>query len=422
MANLIVDDRDQRFVLYEMLDIEKVCKGKYSDFSRDEFDMILDEAKKFAHSEIYPVLIEGDRQGCRLENGQVKVPGVFHRPYKLYCEGGWLARRNGVEFGGQGFPETISLATDDWFFHNFSFTAYAGLTSGAAELIELYGTEEQKKRYLPPMLAGKWGGTMCLTEPDAGSDVGALITRATPLGDGTYSIEGTKSFISCGDSDLVENVVHAVLARIQGDPEGSRGISIFIVPKYRINDDGSIGGRNDVGVSKVEEKMGLHGKATCVMNFGDSGMCRGELLGSERMGMKIMFNMMNGSRMGVGVQGLAGASFCYLHALQYAGERIQGSSPDGKEKVPIIRHPDVRRMLLWMKSHVEGMRALIYYAGSCQDRGVVAKDETERGWWKGLEEILTPVCKAYCSDVSFSVCETAVQVYVGYGFCSDYPV
>lgn len=424
MSSLIVDERDQRFVLHEMLNIETICRGRFENFSKDTFDMILTEAEKFAKEVIFPVLKDGDHQGCRLENGQVFPPDAFRKGYKLFCEAGWNVMINHQENGGQGFPYSLYLACSDWFFHNFAFCMYPGLASGAAELIENYGTDDQKKRYLPKMMSGEWGGTMCLTEAGAGSDVGASVTKATRQPDGSFKIQGTKIFISCGDHDFVSNMIHPVLARIEGDPEGTKGISIFLVPKFKVNDDGSLGERNDVQITKIEEKLGLHGSATCMINFGDNDTCYAELLGKEREGMKIMFLMMNGSRMGVGVQGLSGASFCYLQAVEYAKERIQGANIFGKAagSVPIIQHPDVKRMLLWMKSQVESMRALIYFAGVCQDRGHVLTDEKEREKWNGIMEVLTPICKAYCSDMAFRVCETAIQVYGGYGFCSEYPI
>lgn len=424
MSHLILDPRDQRFVLHEMLDIVSICQDRFEFFSKDTFDMILTEAEKFAKEIIYPVLKDGDHEGCRLENGQVYGPEAFRKGYKLYCEAGWNAMINHQEHGGQGFPQVMYLACTDWFFHNFAFTIYPGLSGAAAELIENYGNDDQKHRYLPKMLSGEWGGTMCLTEAGAGSDVGALSTKAIRQPDGLFKIQGTKIFISCGDHDYVSNMIHPVLARIEGDPEGTKGISIFLVPKFRINDDGSCGERNDVHVTKIEEKLGLHGSATCVLNFGDNDDCCAELLGKEREGMKIMFMMMNGARMGVGVQGLSGASFSYLQAVEYAKERIQGASLLGKDPqgVPIIQHPDVKRMLLWMKTQVESMRALIYFAGICHDRGAVFSDQQEREKWTGIMEVLTPICKAYCSDMAFRVCETAIQVFGGYGFCSEYPV
>jgi len=268
---------------------------------------------------------------------------------------------------------------------------------------------------------------MCLTEPNAGSDVGNLSTKAVRQPDGTFRLQGTKIFITAGDHDLSENIIHPVLARIEGDPPGTKGISIFLVPKYLVNDDGSLGKRNDFEVAKIEEKMGIHGSSTCLLNFGDNGECYAELLGEEQQGMKIMFQMMNEARIAVGIQGESSASLAYLHALQYAKERLQGSSitqfkDPQAPRVPIIQHPDVRRMLLWMKSNVESMRALIYYASLCVDREMTEEDEAQKEKWQGILEVLTPICKAYNSDIGFRVTETAIQVYGGYGYCSEYPV
>jgi len=428
MANLILDERDQRFVLNEMLEVGKLCESaQYSDFSADMFDMVMTQAQKLAVEEIFPTLKESDEQGCRLENGQVHVPECFHRPYKLFVDGGWNAMSFPSEVGGQGLPSVIRNAATDWFAHNFSFISYPGLAEGAAHLVLNYGTADQKQRYFARMVTGEYGGTMCLTEPSAGTDVGNLSTKAIRQPDGTFRLQGTKLFITVGDSDLVTNVIHPVLARIEGDPAGTGGISIFLVPKYLVNDDGTLGRRNDYEIAKIEEKLGIHGSATCLMNFGDKGECYAELLGEERQGMKIMFQLMNEARIGVGLQGLASASIAYLHALNYAKDRQQGSSllemknPQAP-RVPIIQHADVRRMLLWMKSHVDAMRGLMYYASYAIDRELVAADEAERDKWKGLLELLTPICKAYCSDVSFKVTELAVQTYGGYGYCSEYPV
>jgi len=428
MSSLIVDERDQKFILYEMLDVERLCESApFKDFSRDMFDMILKEGQKFSEEEVFPTLAPSDKEGCRLVDGQVLVPSIFHRLYKLYCEGGWLGMSKSPEVGGQGLPVVVATASKDWFLHNFGFNSYPGLTEGASHLIEMYGTDEQKNKYMRRMNTGEWTGTMCLTEPSAGSDVGNLKTKAFRQPDGTFKIQGSKIFITSGDHDLVSNIIHPVLARIEGDPPGTGGISLFLVPKYIVNDDGSLGRRNDYTVGSIEEKMGLHGSSTCLLNFGDNNDCYAELLGEERQGMKIMFTMMNEARIGVGMQGLTSASIAYLHALQYAKERLQGSSlmemkNPAAPRVPIIEHPDVRRMLLWMKSHVEGMRALMYYCSYCVDRHCIAKDETERDKWNGMLEVLTPVCKAYCTDVGFKVTELAIQVYGGYGYCAEYPV
>ena len=428
MSSLIVDERDQRFVLNEMLKVEELCQSqRYADFAPDMFDMILSEAQKFAEGVVFPTLAESDKVGCRLENGQVYVPQCFHKPYRLFCEGGWNAMGVPPEHGGQGLPEIIKTAAHEWFAHNFAFMSYPGLGEGAAHLVETYGTPEQLRKYHPQMVSGEWGGTMCLTEPGAGSDVGNLSTKAIRQPDGTFRIQGTKSFITAGDNDITPNVIHPVLARIEGDPPGTKGISIFLVPKYLVNDDGTLGARNDFEIAGIEEKMGIHGSSTCLINFGDNGACYAELLGQEREGMKVMFQLMNEARILVGMQGLGSASIAYLHAVSYAKERLQGSSlMDFKDpqapRVPIIQHPDVRRMLLWMKSNVEGMRALMYYAALAVDRERTAAGEEEQDKWQGILEVLTPICKAYCSDVAFRVCENAVQVYGGYGFCAEYPV
>ncbi len=428
MANLIVDERDQQFLLNEVLEVEGLCENEvYADFSRDMFDMVLTEARKLAVNEIFPTLVPSDREGCRLENGQVYVPECFHSVYKLFCEGGWNAMSFPPEAGGQGIPLTIRTAAHEWFAHNFAFMSYPGTVEGAAHLVEVYGTEEQKAKYLERMVTGEWGGTMVLTEPGAGSDVGNLTTKAVRQPDGSYRIQGSKIFITAGDSDLTENIIHPVLARIEGHPPGTKGISIFLVPKYIVNEDGSLGRRNDFEIAKIEEKMGIHGSSTCAMNFGDNGECYAELLGEEMQGMKIMFQMMNEARIGVGLQGIASASIAYLHALQYAKERMQGSSimefknPEAP-RVPIIEHPDVRRMLLWMKSNTESMRAMGYYTAYLFDLARTAGSDEDREKWVGITEVLTPILKAYCSDVGFRVTETAIQVYGGYGFCAEYPV
>lgn len=428
MPSTLVDARDQKFILYEMFDVEKLCQYPlYADFSRDMFDMVFAEAEKFAKEVIYPVLHEGDREGAKLEKDGVHVPKVFHDVYRKYCEGGWIGMRKAPEHGGQGFPGVIGTAAGEWFAHNPGFGIYPGLTEGASHLIETYGTEAQKKKYVFKMNSGEWGGTMALTEPEAGSDVGNLKTKAFRQPDGTYRIQGTKQFITAMDQDLTENIINPVLARIEGDPPGTKGISIFIVPKFLVNEDGSLGKRNDYFVSKIEEKLGLHGSATCAANLGDNGECWAELLGEERQGMAIMFQMMNGARIGTGTQGFALGAAAYLHALQYTKERKQGSSlmemkNAAAPRVPIIQHPDVRRMLLWMKSQVEGMRALLYYSAYLVDMERVLADGTEKDKCSGMLEVLTPICKAYCSDMGFRVTETAMQCYGGYGYCSEYPI
>lgn len=427
MANLLVDERDVKFVLYEQLRIEDLCQAeKYSEFSRELFDMVLDAAQKLAENELWPVNADGDRMGVQLANGQARVPESFHKAYQRFCEGAWNSLSVGADHGGQGFPIALYCAVmENFVAANLAFMAYPGLSLGAARLIEKYGTEEQQRTYMDKMYSGEWTGTMCLTEPQAGSDVGALRTKAVRKPDGTYSIVGNKIFITSGDHDLSENIVHLVLARIEGEPPGTKGISIFIVPKKRIENGALVD--NDVTTAAVEEKLGIHGSATCALNYGERENCVGYLLGEENAGMRIMFNMMNEARLAVGVQGLALASGAYMHAVRYAQERIQGSpiatmKDPAAAKIPIVDHPDVRRMLMWMKSVTEGCRALLYYAGYCEDRILAATDPEEAARYQGFLDILIPVCKAWSSDMGFRVTEMALQIHGGYGYCREYPI
>jgi hypothetical protein len=428
MANYLVDERDQKFVLFEQFKMDELTKfPKYADFSHEIFDMILEQAKKFAVEVLEPTIEAGEKEGCTLKDGQVHAPPSYHEAYRLFKEGGWISMAQSPEVGGQGVPYVLYVATREYFNSNPAFCAYPGLAEGAAHLIVGFGTEKQKSKYLEKLLSGRWGGTMVLTEPNAGSDVGALTTTAKKNPDGSYSITGTKIFITGGDQDLTENIVHPVLARIEGAPAGTKGISLFLVPKYLVNDDGSLGPRNDYTIDGLEKKMGFKGSSTCLMNFGDNGKCSGELLGEEHQGMRIMFVMMNEARIAVGVMGLAAASRAYLYSVKYARERLQGASLANfrdatAPRVPIINHPDVRRMLLWMKSTVEGLRALIYYAAYCEDRARAAETEEERERWHGFVELLTPVVKSYGSDTGFFVANQGVQVYGGYGYISDYPM
>ncbi|MBF0468407.1 MAG: acyl-CoA dehydrogenase, partial [Desulfamplus sp.] len=310
---------------------------------------------------------------------------------------------------------------------NYPFMMYPGLTHGAGKLVEEFGTDEQKNIYLRNMYSGKWAGTMLLTEPDAGSDVGALTTSAKKNPDGTYSITGAKIFISGGEHDLTENIIHPVLARIEGAPEGTRGISLFLVPKYRVNPDGSLGEFNDVVCTGIEHKMGIHGNSTCSLSLGGSGNCIGTLLGEENKGMKAMFVMMNEARLLVGFQGFGCATSSYMYAVNYAKQRVQGKNlldmmnPNAKP-VTIINHPDVRRQLMKMKVFVEGMRSILYYVNYCADMAVVGATEEERAKYQGLVEVLTPIAKGYVTDRSFDVCSQGMQVYGGYGFIEEYPM
>jgi len=429
MAQQIADRRDVDFVMYEQLELEELIKNeKFSDINKKTVDMIITEARNFAIKEILPVNEEGDKVGLKFENNQVTVPECFHRPYKLMREGEWIAMIEDPEIGGQGLPNLVAQAAAEYIVGaDFSFGAFGFATHGAAKMIEIFGTDKQKELYMSRMYTGEWGGTMVLTEPEAGSDVGALTTTAVKNDDGTYSISGNKIFITCGEHDLTDNIVHPVLARIEGAPAGTKGISLFIVPKIWVNDDGSLGEHNDVVCTAIEEKLGLHASPTCQLAFGGKGKCRGVLLGEENKGMQVMFHMMNEARLGVGALGMFNASCAYLYAVNYARERIQGRDLNdmfNKEapSVSIMRHPDVRRMLLWLKSHSEGMRSFVYYVAQLFDKEALAGTEEEKEKYTDLIEILTPIIKSYCTDRGFEATVQAMQVYGGYGYTADYPV
>lgn len=428
MAQLISDRRDIDFVLFEQMKTDELAKTElYAEFNKKTIELIVSEARNLAIKEILPTNADGD-QGCAFENNQVKVPESFHRPYKLLCEGEWIAMQNDPEVGGQGLPGIVAQACGEYFVGaNCSFMMYPGLVHGAGHLVEVFGTDKQKELFLKNMYSGKWGGSMLLTEPDAGSDVGALTTTAKLNDDGTYSISGTKIFISAGDHDLTENIIHPVLARIEGAPAGTKGISLFCVPKIWVNDDGSLGENNDFVCDRIEEKMGIHGNSTCVLTLGGKGKCRGTLLGQENKGMRAMFQMMNEARLGVGMQGFAMASCAYMYALDYARTRVQGrnlldfANPEASA-VTINNHPDVRRMLIYMRAYIDGMRSFIYFVGSCFDKVRVLEDGEEKDKCQNLIEVLTPVVKSYCTDRAFDVCNQAVQTYGGYGYIKEYPV
>ncbi|MCP4024383.1 MAG: acyl-CoA dehydrogenase [Desulfobacteraceae bacterium] len=429
MAHELADRRDVDFVVFEQLETERILKNaKFEGLDRKTLEMAITEARKLALKEIVPTNIPGDREGVRLENGEVKVPASFHRAFKLYREGDWIAFMDDVEVGGQGMPATVWAAVTEYFVSaNLAFIMYPGLCHGIGKVIELYGSEEQKAVYLEKLYTGKWGGAMLLTEPQSGSDVGELDTMAQKNDDGTYTVTGNKIFITGGDQDLTENIIHLVLARVKGSPHGTKGLSLFIVPKIRINEDGTLGEPNDVVCTGIEEKLGIHGSATCSLSLGSKAGSQGFLIGEENKGMKAMFSLMNEARIGVSIQGQALAGAAYAHALTYAKERCQGKNllqmlDSEADQVPIIQHPDIRRMLLWMKSHVEGMRSLIYYTALCFDVSELDESEEKRQKYLGLVEILTPILKCYCSEKSFEVCTQALQVFGGYGFTTEYPM
>ncbi len=429
MPQTIADRRDIDFVLYEQLDIENLLNSeKYEGLNRKLYDSIISEARKLSINEILPTNSEGDREGVRFEDGAVFVPECFHRPYRLLLDGEWTAINEDPEFGGQGLPNTINSAVLEYIWGaNYSLVNYGMLGHGTGKMIELFGTDEQKELYLKKLYTAEWTGTMLLTEPQAGSDVGAITTTAVKNPDGTYSITGNKIFITNGEHDLSKNIIHPVLARIEGAPAGTKGISLFIVPKRHVAADGSLGELNDIVCTGTEEKMGIHGSATCSMTMGGNGECTGYLLGEKNTGMTIMFHMMNEARFNVGFQAFTYASSAYLDAANYAKERVQGKDMDaGKDPdatgVPIINHPDVRRMLMWMKSHVDGMRSFIYYVSSLFDQVSPENNKETNDKIQGFIDFFIPLIKGYCSQRSFKVCVEAMQVFGGYGYTREYPI
>jgi alkylation response protein AidB-like acyl-CoA dehydrogenase len=429
MAQILADRRDVDFVLHEQLKVESLAQHpRFKEFNRKAIDLIVSEARNLAVKEILPTQTDGDRIGVTFENGKVTVPESFHKAWKSLRDGEWLAMTEEAEWGGQGMPRTVATAASDFLMGaSFAFLMYVGLSHGAGKLIETFGTEAQKKLYLKGLFSGEWTGTMLLTEPEAGSDVGALTTTATLNPDGTYNIVGNKIFISGGEHDLTSNIIHPVLARIEGAPAGTAGISLFIVPKIWVNEDGSLGEPNDVVCTGIEEKMGIHGNSTCSLALGGKGKCRGTLLGDANKGMRAMFLMMNDARLMVGNQALACASPSYLYAVNYARTRVQGRHllkmmDKDAPAVPIIQHPDVRRMLMHMKVYVEGLRSLSYYIAFLNDRVATSPDADEKTRCQGIIDFLIPIAKGYTTERCFDVCSLGVQVYGGYGYIKEFPM
>lgn len=429
MAQQLVDRRDQDFVIWEQMNCEQILNHeKYKEFNKKTCAMIITEARALAVKELLPLLAEGDDEGVCYENGAVKVPESFHRVFHLITEGDWNNLNVPTEMGGQGAPDFLGAAAAEYFMGaNWPLFCYATMGNGTAHIIQLYGTQKQRETYVKRLTSAEWGGTMLITESEAGSDVGALTTSAIKNSDGSYTLSGNKIFITNGEHDLAENIIHPVLARIEGDPPGTKGISLFLVPKYFAKEDGSLGNRNDIICSGIEEKHGIHASATCSMTLGSKGKCIGYLLGQEREGMKIMFNMINGARMSTGLQALTHASSSYLLAVNYARERFQGRDLDdfadqSAPSVPIIKHPDVRRNLLWMKSYVEGMRSFLYYMTLIRAKGKVSEKAEDRERHSDLFSMLTPVVKDYMAVKGHEVCIQSIQLFGGAGYTKDYRV
>jgi acyl-CoA dehydrogenase len=417
--------QDSLFVLNEVLNLERYNNlPGFEEATPDMIEAILGEAARLCEELLQPVNHSGDKEGCkRSEDGSVTTPKGFKEAYQAYVEGGWMGLAADPEYGGQGLPYTLHSAVGEYLCSsNMAFSMYPGLTQGAIAAIQVHGSDEQKKQYLPKMIEGAWTGTMNLTESHCGTDLGLLRTKAVPNGDGTYKISGQKIFISAGEHDLSDNIVHLVLARIEGAPEGTKGISLFIVPKFVLDENGEPGERNGVVCGSIEEKMGIHANSTCVMNYDEA---TGYLIGEENRGLNAMFVMMNEARLGVGLQGLAISEVAYQNAADYARERMQGRSLTGakepeKKADPIIVHPDVRRMLLNIKAFNEAGRAFMLWAALKGDISHRAGSEEERQAADDLMGLLTPVIKGVLTDKGFENTVNAQQVFGGHGYIQEW--
>ncbi len=416
--------RDMRFVMHELHNsAAHVAEIGQPDVTEELMDSILEEAGKFAADVLLPINASGDEEGCRLENGVVRTPKGFVDAYKKFCEAGWGALSSPVEYGGQGLPEILGKMVEEMQCSaNLSFGLYPGLTHGATLALEGHGSEELKRRYLPNMIAGTWSGTMCLTEAHCGTDLGMMRTKASPQADGSYKINGAKIFISAGEHDLTENIVHLVLARMDGAPKGIKGVSMFLVPKFIPNDDGRPGARNGVTCTAIEHKMGLKASATTQLYFDDA---TGWLVGEPNKGMRAMFTMMNAERLSVGIQGLGVAETAYQSAAFYARDRIQGRALSGakypdRAADPIIVHPDIRRSLMTVRAYVEGCRALSGWVATSLDLESKASDPQRRQEAEDFTALMTPVVKALFTDLGFELSSMALQIYGGHGYIRDH--
>ena len=419
MPSYSAPTKDLKFILDSVL---RVCEADipgYENIDSDFISAVLNESGKLAENVIAPLNRVGDTEGCILENGVVRTPKGFKEAFEQMKAGGWSGLDCDPHYGGQGIPIVIASAVTEMFSSaNMAFSMYQGLTHGAYSAIHAHGSEKQKEMYLPKMVGCKWTGTMNLTEPHCGTDLGLMRTKAVPQHNGSYTISGQKIFISAGDHDLAENIIHLVLAKIEGAPAGIKGVSLFIVPKFLIKDDGEPGQRNLLSVGKIEEKMGIHGNATCVMNYDGA---TGYLLGEPHKGMRAMFTMMNEARLGVGVQGYAQAEIAYQYALEYSKTRLQGRDVTGVKNPtdpadPLIVHPDIRRNLMEQKSFVEGARAFTLWGANLIDRHHRLNDDNAHG----LVSLLTPVIKGFLTDKGFEMCIQAQQVFGGHGYIEEW--
>ncbi|MCU4159750.1 acyl-CoA dehydrogenase C-terminal domain-containing protein [Acidiphilium sp. AL] len=417
---------DMRFVLHELYDSTALAElPGNAEFTPELIDSVLEEAAKLAETVLFPLNQSGDLEGCTYENGVVRTPSGFKEAYKTFRDGGWTAMGASPDYGGQGMPIPAALMVEEMLCSaNVAFGLYPGLSHGAYVALSHAGTEEQKQTYLPNLVSGKWSGTMCLTEPQCGTDLGMLRTRAVPNDDGSYSITGNKIFISAGEHDLTENIIHLVLARLPDAPAGVKGISLFLVPKVLVKDDGSLGPRNGVSCTAIEHKMGIKGSATCAISFDDA---KGWLVGEPNKGLAAMFKMMNTERLSVGIQGLGIAETAYQNAVAYARDRIQGRALTGtkapdKQADPILVHPDVRRMLLTMRAYIEGCRALAGWVARELEILHKSTDDDAKQAADDFSALMTPIVKAMFTDLGFEIASTAVQVYGGHGYIRDHGI
>lgn len=423
MSEYLAPLKEMRFVMQELAGLDQVVSlPGFEEASPDVVDAILEEAARFSGEVLSPLNRVGDRDGAKWKDTVVTTSPGFKEAYRQFVDNGWNGLGCDPEFGGQGLPKLLSTAVSEmWKASNHAFSLCPMLTQGAIEALMIAGTDEQKAAYLPNLVSGEWTGTMNLTEPSAGSDLAAVRSRAEPVGDGTYRIFGQKIFITYGEHDMTDNIVHLVLARTPNAPEGVKGISLFVVPKFLLKTDGTPGERNDVYCVSIEHKLGIHGSPTAVLAFGDNGGAIGTLVGEENRGLEYMFIMMNAARFNVGLEGLGDAERAYQRAVVYARERIQGTEVGvkGGPKVPIIKHPDVRRMLLSMRSRIEAMRALAYVTAAAQDTAHASQDEALREKSRAFADLLIPVIKGWSTESAIDIASLGVQVHGGMGYIEE---
>jgi alkylation response protein AidB-like acyl-CoA dehydrogenase len=414
--------KDMQFVINEIAGLPEVTTlPGFGEVNAELVDAVLGEAAKFAQEVLDPLNRSGDQQGAQLADGKVSAPDGFAKAYQQFTAAGWNGLSGQTAYGGQGLPHVVSMPVQEiWNSANMAFCLCPMLTTGVMEAMRIHGSPEQQQRFLPKLTSGEWAGTMNLTEPQAGSDLSAVRTRATPEGD-HYRLRGTKIFITWGEQDMSENIVHLVLARTPDAPEGVKGISLFIVPKFLVNSDGTLGARNDVKCVSIEHKLGIHASPTCVLSYGEEKGAFGYLVGEENRGLEYMFTMMNHARLGVGVEGVGIAERAYQHALDYAKTRVQGRELGQRsgDRVAIIHHPDVRRMLMMMRAQTEAMRALSYVAAAALDKSKHHPDDAERGRQQAFVDLLTPIVKGWCTEQAVEIASIGIQVHGGMGFVEE---